>query len=92
VISSSTLERKHKCDPRVRNDSGILHMDRATLARLGGSIGRLGDLHVEALPGYFPPFVISCIKYLKVQVQLVIDKICFMTCLSSFKPKLLIVF
>ena len=46
VTSSSTLERKHKCDPMVGIGSRILHMDPATLARPGGSIGRLGDLHM----------------------------------------------
>ena len=62
VTSSSTLERRLKCDPRVGNGSGILHMDPTTLAWPGGSIGRSGDLHMEAPPAHLPPFVISCIK------------------------------
>jgi hypothetical protein len=91
VISSSTLERKHKCDPRVGNGSRIFHMDRATLAWPGGPIGRSGDLHMVGPPAHLPLFVLSCIKTPQGISELVIDKICSCHVTLPLKSRLLTV-
>ena len=87
MTSSFTLERKHKCDPRVGIVSRILHMDPATLAGPGGPIGGRATpiwwIHMLI----FSSFVTSCIHMLKVQVELVIGKNMFMSCYSSFETE-----
>jgi hypothetical protein len=83
VTSFSTLERKHKCDPRVGNDSGVLHMDCAPWQGLVGSLAGRATYIWRFHRLIFSNFVITCIHKPKLQVELVIGKICLMTCYSS---------
>jgi hypothetical protein len=62
VTSSSTLERKHKCDPSVENFSRVLLLDPATLAGPSGPIEGSGDPLTVGPQAHFLPFFISYMK------------------------------